>query len=104
MRDAQVGAGIGGVAVAVALAAADHAASGNVGQLPDHLNLGKENGLTKAEIYEALTHVAFYVGWPKGITAITSPRPRPPSPLESRLSPGPALSEAGASVCPGAGG
>lgn len=47
-------------------------AGGNAGQLPYHLNLGKENGLTEAEIFEALTHVAFYVGWPKGITAITT--------------------------------
>jgi len=47
-------------------------AGGNAGQLPYHLNFGKENGLTEAEIVESLTHVAFYVGWPKAMTAITT--------------------------------
>lgn len=30
-----------------------------------HLNKAKENGITKIEISEALTHLAFYSGWPK---------------------------------------
>lgn len=46
-------------------------AGGNAGQLPYHRNLGKENGLTQTEIVEAITHLAFYVGWPKAMTAIT---------------------------------
>ena len=45
-------------------------AGGNAGQLPYHLNYGKENGLTETEIVEAITHVAFYVGWPKAMSAI----------------------------------
>jgi 4-carboxymuconolactone decarboxylase len=47
-------------------------AGGNAGQLPYHLNFGKDNGLTETEIVEALTHAAFYVGWPKAMTAITT--------------------------------
>ena len=43
---------------------------GNVEQLPFHLNLGKENGLTETEIVEAITHLAFYAGWPKAMSAI----------------------------------
>lgn len=46
-------------------------AGGNAGQLPYHLNFGKDNGLTQTEVVEAITHVAFYVGWPKAMTAIT---------------------------------
>lgn len=30
-----------------------------------HLETGKENGITKAEIVEMVTHLAFYLGWPK---------------------------------------
>jgi len=38
-------------------------------QLPAHLALGLENGLTKEEIGEALTHLAFYASWPSAISA-----------------------------------
>ncbi len=30
-----------------------------------HLNKAKENGVTREEIAEILTHAAFYIGWPK---------------------------------------
>lgn len=30
-----------------------------------HLQTAKENGITQTEIAEAVTHAAFYVGWPK---------------------------------------
>jgi len=30
-----------------------------------HLHNAKRNGITKEEISEALTHLAFYAGWPK---------------------------------------
>lgn len=33
--------------------------------LKHHLIRAKENGVTKEEIAEVITHVAFYVGWPK---------------------------------------
>ena len=34
-----------------------------------HLQTAKKNGITKQEIAEVLTHVAFYVGWPKAWAA-----------------------------------
>lgn len=34
-----------------------------------HLESAKKNGVTKREIAEILTHVAFYVGWPKAWAA-----------------------------------
>ena len=43
---------------------------GNVEQLPFHLALGQDNGLTEVEIVEAITHLAFYTGWPKAMSAI----------------------------------
>lgn len=38
-------------------------------QLTSHFSLGLENGLTREEIGEALTHLAFYASWPSAITA-----------------------------------
>lgn len=34
-----------------------------------HLRTAKENGITKSEIAEILTHAAFYAGWPKAWAA-----------------------------------
>lgn len=34
-----------------------------------HLQTAKVNGITKTEIAEALTHIAFYAGWPKAWAA-----------------------------------
>ena len=34
-----------------------------------HMKKGKENGLTREEAAEALTHAAFYIGWPKAWAA-----------------------------------
>ncbi|WP_028548009.1 carboxymuconolactone decarboxylase family protein [Paenibacillus sp. UNC451MF] len=48
-----------------ALVAGEH-----TNQLPYHLNLAKENGLTEEELMEAITHLAFYVGWPRAASAI----------------------------------
>ncbi|MEU8301844.1 carboxymuconolactone decarboxylase family protein [Micromonospora sp. NPDC048909] len=45
-------------------------AGGNSEQLPFHLNLGRQNGLTETEIVEAITHLAFYTGWPRAVSAI----------------------------------
>jgi len=33
------------------------------------LKIGKSNGITKDEISEVITHLAFYVGWPKAWSA-----------------------------------
>ncbi len=39
-------------------------------QLRFHLGRALENGLTQEEIIEAITHLAFYAGWPNAVTAI----------------------------------
>ena len=33
--------------------------------LQSHIQRAKDNGVTKAEMAEILTHAAFYTGWPK---------------------------------------
>jgi 4-carboxymuconolactone decarboxylase len=40
-------------------------------QLGFHLRRALENGLTPDELVEAITHLAFYAGWPNAMTAIT---------------------------------
>ncbi|SEG90538.1 4-carboxymuconolactone decarboxylase [Actinacidiphila yanglinensis] len=40
-------------------------------QLPYHLGKALENGLSVQELSEAITHLAFYAGWPNAMTAIT---------------------------------
>jgi 4-carboxymuconolactone decarboxylase len=39
-------------------------------QLRHHLQRARDNGVTKDEIVEAITHLAFYAGWPSAMTAI----------------------------------
>ncbi|WP_429470976.1 carboxymuconolactone decarboxylase family protein [Paraburkholderia sp. WSM4175] len=39
-------------------------ANGQVAQIPYHLNRAMDNGLSKDEASEVLTHLAFYAGWP----------------------------------------
>lgn len=48
------------------------AAMGDHDQLPVYLQLAIESGLTRAQITEALTHLAFYAGWPKAAGAIAT--------------------------------
>jgi 4-carboxymuconolactone decarboxylase len=38
-------------------------------QLRGHLARALDNGVTKAEIAEVITHLAFYSGWPSSMTA-----------------------------------
>jgi len=45
-------------------------ASGQVAQIPYHLNRAMDNGLTQGEAAEAITHLAFYVGWPNAFSAM----------------------------------
>ncbi|GLC87171.1 carboxymuconolactone decarboxylase family protein [Lysinibacillus piscis] len=40
-------------------------------QLEAHLKIAQQNGVTKAEIVELITHLAFYAGWPKAWSAFT---------------------------------
>ncbi len=39
-------------------------------ELPFHLKRAVENGLAQREIVEAITHLAFYAGWPCAATAL----------------------------------
>ncbi|MGE5326717.1 MAG: carboxymuconolactone decarboxylase family protein [Deltaproteobacteria bacterium] len=41
-------------------------------QLRFHLQRAVENGVTKKELIEVITHLAFYAGWPSAVTAITT--------------------------------
>ena len=39
-------------------------------ELPFHLKRAMENGVTREEIAEVITHLAFYAGWPTASTAV----------------------------------
>jgi 4-carboxymuconolactone decarboxylase len=93
-RAASVGANFGGVAPGVVeyttdllfrdlwlrrgLAARDRSlvtvsalvANGQAAQITYHLNRAMDNGLTKAQASEVLTHLAFYAGWPNVFSAL----------------------------------
>jgi len=73
------------------LAAQEHAAGGSAwrrtnerreetqplrgtNELPFHLAKALENGVTKDELIEVITHLAFYSGWPTANTAIAIAR------------------------------
>ena len=45
-------------------------AGGNAEQLTFHLQYAKDNGATDEELIEAITHLAFYAGWPKAFSAM----------------------------------
>jgi 4-carboxymuconolactone decarboxylase len=45
-------------------------AAGNIDQLNWHIPYGIQNGLTETEVKEAITHLAFYAGWPKAVSAM----------------------------------
>ncbi|MFF2653095.1 carboxymuconolactone decarboxylase family protein [Streptomyces sp. NPDC058045] len=47
-------------------------ALGRTDQLRSHLNLALDNGVTEQELAEVATHLAFYAGWPAGMTAATT--------------------------------
>ena len=49
-------------------------AGGNADQLRFHLGHAVANGVTESELIEAITHLAFYAGWPKAMTAISVAR------------------------------
>ena len=38
-------------------------------QLPGHIERALANGVTREEIGELITHLAFYAGWPSAMTA-----------------------------------
>jgi len=45
-------------------------AAGQPAQITYHLNRAMDNGLSKAQASEALTHLAFYAGWPNVFSAL----------------------------------
>jgi 4-carboxymuconolactone decarboxylase len=45
-------------------------ASGQVAQMPYHLNRAMDNGLTQVEASEVISHIAFYAGWPNAFSAV----------------------------------
>ncbi len=44
---------------------------GNTDQLVFHLDFAKQNSNSEEELIEAITHLAFYAGWPKAMAAMT---------------------------------
>jgi 4-carboxymuconolactone decarboxylase len=45
-----------------------------VNELPFHLKRALENGVTRDELIETITHLAFYSGWPTANTALSITR------------------------------
>jgi 4-carboxymuconolactone decarboxylase len=45
-------------------------ANGQTAQIPYHLNRTMDNGLTREQASEVLTHIAFYAGWPCAFSAL----------------------------------
>jgi 4-carboxymuconolactone decarboxylase len=43
---------------------------GNTEQLVFHLDFARQNGATEDELIGAITHLAFYAGWPKAMAAM----------------------------------
>ena len=39
-------------------------------ELPFHLKFALQNGVTREELIELITHLAFYAGWPNANTAV----------------------------------
>ncbi|GCE51332.1 4-carboxymuconolactone decarboxylase [Thermosporothrix hazakensis] len=48
--------------------------SGSTEQLVHHLGLAIENGASEQELIEVITHLAFYAGWPKAMSAMAVAR------------------------------
>ena len=43
-------------------------------ELPAHLKKALDNGISRDELIELITHLAFYSGWPTAATAVTIAR------------------------------
>jgi 4-carboxymuconolactone decarboxylase len=48
--------------------------NGSTEQLRSHLGRAQQNGLSEIELKEMITHLAFYAGWPRAMSAITLAR------------------------------
>lgn len=44
--------------------------AGQTEQLPVHLARAVGNGVTQTELTEVITHLAFYAGWPRAMSAV----------------------------------
>jgi 4-carboxymuconolactone decarboxylase len=44
-------------------------ANGSTEQLVGHLKRGLDNGISRDEVAEVITHLAFYAGWPRAMSA-----------------------------------
>jgi 4-carboxymuconolactone decarboxylase len=49
-------------------------ATGKTEQMSFHFPRAIENGVTQDELVELITHLAFYVGWPSAMSAMTRVR------------------------------
>ena len=49
-------------------------ATGKTEQMSFHFPRALDNGVTEDEIVEMITHLAFYVGWPSAVSAVTRAR------------------------------
>jgi 4-carboxymuconolactone decarboxylase len=49
-------------------------ANGKTEQMSFHFPRAIENGVTREELIEMITHLAFYVGWPSAMSAMTRAR------------------------------
>ncbi|MFK4762085.1 carboxymuconolactone decarboxylase family protein [Microbacterium sp. ZW T5_45] len=58
-------------------------ATGSTEQLAFHLPFARENGVSTGELVEAITHLAFYAGWPKAMAAIAALRTALPATEEN---------------------
>lgn len=45
-------------------------ANGNTEQLRGHLGRARANGVSETELVEVITHLAFYAGWPRAMSAV----------------------------------
>ncbi|MET3896545.1 4-carboxymuconolactone decarboxylase [Devosia sp. UYZn731] len=45
-----------------------------INEMPFHIKRALENGVTKDELIETITHLAFYAGWPAASTALAIAR------------------------------
>jgi 4-carboxymuconolactone decarboxylase len=45
-----------------------------INELPFHLKFAQQNGVSRAELIEAITHLAFYAGWPAASSAVAIAR------------------------------
>jgi 4-carboxymuconolactone decarboxylase len=44
-------------------------ANGTLEELPAHVQLALENGVTRTELDEIILHLAVYAGWPRAVSA-----------------------------------